>query len=169
MGAVLDRATEDNRAAPAAMSSFRRFSRAIATVVRRLHRSPAKPTPAAWSGGRSRTHGAAHPGARERFPVHRTAPRAAMTPPLLQIDDFDLVRFLPLDITRPRSIANIMAHIDNAIQYEEDAEVRIPAVRSVRCCLHPRRPIHHLIRGNGVCWAAGRTAEGCGRVISRGL
>ncbi|KAI9298187.1 GPN-loop GTPase 3 [Neoconidiobolus thromboides FSU 785] len=42
------------------------------------------------------------------------------------IDDHSLVSFLPLDITSEDSIAAILSHADNAIQYGEDQEPNEP-------------------------------------------
>ena len=41
-----------------------------------------------------------------------------------QIDDYGLVTFLPLNINEEESITNLLAQIDNAIQYGEDQEYR---------------------------------------------
>ena len=38
------------------------------------------------------------------------------------LDDYDMVSFLPLDITDEDSVANVMQQVDNAIQFGEDAE-----------------------------------------------
>jgi len=56
-----------------------------------------------------------------------------LTPPSLssQIDDFNLVSFLPLDITEEDSIGAILSHIDNALQYGEDEEVKPPKVSAL--------------------------------------
>lgn len=40
-----------------------------------------------------------------------------------QIEDFNMVQFLPLDVTSEESVGLILSHIDNSIQYGE-AEVR---------------------------------------------
>lgn len=40
----------------------------------------------------------------------------------MQIEDFNMVQFLPLDVTSEDSVGLILSHIDNAIQYGE-AEV----------------------------------------------
>ncbi len=45
---------------------------------------------------------------------------------LLQIEDYSLVSFVPLDITKNESVARTLAHIDGAIQFGEDAEPKIP-------------------------------------------
>jgi hypothetical protein len=34
------------------------------------------------------------------------------------------VSFIPLDLTKEASISNVLQHIDGAIQYGEDADVR---------------------------------------------
>ena len=47
-----------------------------------------------------------------------------------QIDDYGLVRFLPLDISDEESINDILLQIDLAIQYGDDQEPREPHVRS---------------------------------------
>lgn len=41
------------------------------------------------------------------------------------LDEFSLVSFLPLDISEEESINEVLAHIDMAIQYGEDAEVKV--------------------------------------------
>uniref|UniRef100_A0A0C9S9Z0 GPN-loop GTPase 3 n=1 Tax=Wollemia nobilis TaxID=56998 RepID=A0A0C9S9Z0_9CONI len=41
------------------------------------------------------------------------------------LDDYSMVSFLPLDITKEDSIQYILSHIDNAIQYGEDADVKV--------------------------------------------
>ena len=41
-----------------------------------------------------------------------------------QIDDYSLVSFVPLDLTKENSIAYMLQHVDGAIQYGEDADVR---------------------------------------------
>ncbi len=41
-----------------------------------------------------------------------------------QIDDYSLVSFLPLDLSKEESIAYVLLHVDGAIQYGEDADVR---------------------------------------------
>ncbi|KAH9331150.1 hypothetical protein KI387_003258, partial [Taxus chinensis] len=40
------------------------------------------------------------------------------------IDDYSMVNFLPLDITKENSIQYILSYIDNAIQFGEDADVK---------------------------------------------
>ena len=40
------------------------------------------------------------------------------------LDDYDMVTFLPLDITDEDSVANVLMQVDNAIQFGEDAEPR---------------------------------------------
>lgn len=42
------------------------------------------------------------------------------------IDDFSVVRFLPLDISDEESIGELLFTIDSAIQFDEEQEVRIP-------------------------------------------
>jgi len=39
------------------------------------------------------------------------------------IEDYKMVNFLPLDISDEESITDLLAQIDNAIQYGEDLEV----------------------------------------------
>ena len=46
----------------------------------------------------------------------------------MQIDDYSLVQFLPLDISDEESIADILLYIDNTIQYGEDLDVKVPKV-----------------------------------------
>lgn len=48
----------------------------------------------------------------------------------MQIDDYSLVQFLPLDITDEDSVTELLLYIDNTIQYGEDLDVKIPKV----CC-----------------------------------
>ena len=40
------------------------------------------------------------------------------------IEDFSMVQFVPLDNTDEESITNVLLHIDNAIQYGEDLDVK---------------------------------------------
>lgn len=40
------------------------------------------------------------------------------------VDDFSLVRFVPLNIKNEESIADALMLIDNAIQYGEDLDVK---------------------------------------------
>ncbi|CAG8448349.1 11589_t:CDS:2 [Acaulospora colombiana] len=42
------------------------------------------------------------------------------------IDDYNMVSFLPLNITDEDSITAVMSHIDNALQFEEDQEPKEP-------------------------------------------
>ncbi|GJP40049.1 hypothetical protein CLOM_g24339 [Closterium sp. NIES-68] len=41
------------------------------------------------------------------------------------VDDYSLVNFLPLDISDEDSIQYVLSQVDNAIQYGEDADVKI--------------------------------------------
>lgn len=41
------------------------------------------------------------------------------------LDEFSLVSFLPLDINDDESMTEVLGHIDMAIQYGEDADVKI--------------------------------------------
>ena len=43
-----------------------------------------------------------------------------------QLSDYSLVRFLPLDTSDEDSIGDLLLYIDNAIQYGEDLDVKIP-------------------------------------------
>ena len=43
---------------------------------------------------------------------------------VFQLDDYSLVRFIPLDSTSEESISDLLLQIDFAIQYGEDQEVR---------------------------------------------
>ncbi len=45
---------------------------------------------------------------------------------LHQIEDYSLVRFLPLDNSDEESIGDLLLSIDIALQHDEDQEVRIP-------------------------------------------
>lgn len=42
------------------------------------------------------------------------------------LDEFNLVSFLPLNITDPDSLTMVLSHIDSATQYGEDLEPRDP-------------------------------------------
>lgn len=44
----------------------------------------------------------------------------------MQLDEFNLVSFLPLNITDPDSLTMVLSHIDSATQYGEDLEPRDP-------------------------------------------
>ena len=52
-----------------------------------------------------------------------------------QIDDYGLVRFLPLDVSDEESIDDILLQIDAALQYGEDQEPKEPKVWSVNIIL----------------------------------
>lgn len=45
-----------------------------------------------------------------------------------QITDYSLVQFQPLDVTEEGSMDDVLLYINNAIQYGEDLDVRMPAV-----------------------------------------
>ena len=42
--------------------------------------------------------------------------------------DYGLVQFLPLDITNEDSVGDLLLFIDNAIQFGEDEDVKVPKV-----------------------------------------
>jgi hypothetical protein len=42
------------------------------------------------------------------------------------LDDYDMVSFLPLDITDEDSLAAVVLHVDHAVQFGEDAEPKEP-------------------------------------------
>ena len=42
------------------------------------------------------------------------------------MEDFSLVRFVPLDRTDQESLSVLMQHLDRCLQYGEDEEVREP-------------------------------------------
>ncbi len=42
------------------------------------------------------------------------------------LDEYDMISFLPLDVSDDDSIASLLAQIDNAIQYGEDLEPKEP-------------------------------------------
>lgn len=44
----------------------------------------------------------------------------------VQIEDHNLVSFLPLDTSNPDSVNTILSHLDNAMQYGEDEEPKMP-------------------------------------------
>lgn len=43
-----------------------------------------------------------------------------------QIEDHNLVSFLPLDISNEDSINAVLSHVDNGMQYGEDEEPKAP-------------------------------------------
>lgn len=43
-----------------------------------------------------------------------------------QIQDHNIVSFLPLDVTNEDSVNSALSHIDNAMQYGEDEEPKMP-------------------------------------------
>lgn len=43
-----------------------------------------------------------------------------------QIEDQNLVSFLPLDVTQEDSVNTVLSHIDNMMQYGEDEEPKVP-------------------------------------------
>lgn len=44
----------------------------------------------------------------------------------VQIDDFNMVSFLPLDVTDEESLGTVLSHIDNAMQFGEHEEPKEP-------------------------------------------
>ena len=46
----------------------------------------------------------------------------------MQLEDYGLVQFLPLDITNEDSVGELLLFIDNAIQFGEDEDVKVPKV-----------------------------------------
>ena len=46
----------------------------------------------------------------------------------MQLEDYGLVQFLPLDITNEESIGELLLFIDSAIQFGEDEDVKVPKV-----------------------------------------
>ncbi|XP_050938432.1 uncharacterized protein LOC103492584 [Cucumis melo] len=46
-------------------------------------------------------------------------------PQALQVDEYNMVSFVPLDLRKESSIRYVLAQIDNCIQYGEDADVKI--------------------------------------------
>jgi hypothetical protein len=55
--------------------------------------------------------------------VARIVPRVST---VRQIEDYSLVSFVPLNIHKDGSMEIVLAHIDNALQYGEDMEPKIP-------------------------------------------
>ena len=51
-----------------------------------------------------------------------------------QIDDYSLVRFLPLDITDEDSINDVLLQVDLTLQYGDDLEPKEPKVRAFHYC-----------------------------------
>ena len=45
---------------------------------------------------------------------------------IFQIQDHNIVSFLPLDVTDEDSVNSALSHIDNAMQYGEDEEPKMP-------------------------------------------
>ena len=46
----------------------------------------------------------------------------------VQLDDYGLVQFLPLDISDEESVGELQLFIDNIIQFGEDEDVKVPKV-----------------------------------------
>ena len=46
----------------------------------------------------------------------------------MQLEDYGLVQFLPLDITNEDSVGELLLFIDSAIQFGEDEDVKVPKV-----------------------------------------
>lgn len=72
--------------------------------------------------------------------------------PLFQLDDYSLVKFVPLDIKDEESIADLLLTIDNSIQYGEDLEVKDRYPEEV----NDRQPERHLQKLQFVLFADGR-------------
>jgi hypothetical protein len=79
-----------------------------------------------------------------------------------QIEDHPLVTFLPLDLTNPNSIENVLSHIDNTMQYGEHEEPRevgaSPVCSRLPCVfapLHGRdgRGLHFILSWKKKCEA----------------
>lgn len=51
----------------------------------------------------------------------------------MQLEDYGLVQFLPLDITNEDSVGELLLFIDNAIQFGEDEDVKVPKVMAKNC------------------------------------
>ena len=56
----------------------------------------------------------------------QTCRRRAEIIALFQIQDHNIVSFLPLDVTDEDSVNSALSHIDNAMQYGEDEEPKMP-------------------------------------------
>ena len=41
---------------------------------------------------------------------------------LTQLDEYNLVSFIPMDITDDESVTSVLAYVDTALQYGEDIE-----------------------------------------------
>ena len=61
------------------------------------------------------------------MPIYRVSVMLPHTHPL-QIEDYSLVQFLPLNMSQEDTISDVMLYIDNAIQYGEDLDVKVPKV-----------------------------------------
>ena len=46
----------------------------------------------------------------------------------MQLEDYGLVQFLPLDISDEDSVGEMLLFIDNVIQFGEDEDVKVPKV-----------------------------------------
>lgn len=46
----------------------------------------------------------------------------------MQLEDYGLVQFLPLDISDEDSVGEMLLFIDNIIQFGEDEDVKVPKV-----------------------------------------
>ena len=76
-----------------------------------------------------------------------------------QIEDFNMVQFLPLDVTDEESIGVVLSHIDNAIQYGEHEEPKEPHDVSPLA----RRVAGPRVRGGLTADRAWLLADGPGR------
>lgn len=50
---------------------------------------------------------------------------------IVQLEDYGLVQFLPLDITNEDSVGELLLFIDSAIQFGEDEDVKVPKVLKI--------------------------------------
>ena len=48
-----------------------------------------------------------------------------------QIDDYSLVQFHPLDVSKEDTIGDLLTYIDTTIQYGEDLDIKVPRVCGV--------------------------------------
>lgn len=69
-----------------------------------------------------------------------------------QIDDYNLVQYVPLDISDDDSVATTLAHIDRAIQWGEDAEPKVRLRLRCECGCNALTAPHGCLRTHKMRW-----------------
>jgi hypothetical protein len=83
---------------------------------------------------------------------------------LLQLDDYDMVGFIPMDLSNEDSLDVVLQHVDHAMQYGEDLEPKgtVPYLVGVCVCFslpHPH-PYPCAIEPRGEDDGEGASGEG---------